>query len=99
VSPISRPWEGDTLIVETTNYHLGIELRFPIQIEGSRTPAPSSGSAASTYEVTIEDPKVFTRPWKMRMPLYRRMEPHVRPLECICVEFVEELLYGHLMRR
>jgi hypothetical protein len=27
------------------------------------------------YEATIEDPKVFTRPWTMRMPLYRRQEP------------------------
>jgi len=29
------------------------------------------------YEVTIEDPKVFSRPWKMRMPVYRRVEPNV----------------------
>ena len=29
------------------------------------------------YEVTIEDPKVFSRPWKMRMPVYRRAEPNV----------------------
>jgi len=29
---------------------------------------------ALTYEVTIEDPKVFSRPWKMSMPLYRRLE-------------------------
>ena len=33
------------------------------------------------YEVTIEDPKVFTRLWKMSMPLYRRKEPNVRLLE------------------
>jgi hypothetical protein len=33
------------------------------------------------YEVTVEDPKVFTRPWKMSMPLYRRKEPNVRILE------------------
>ena len=24
------------------------------------------------YEATIEDPKAFTRPWKISMPLYRR---------------------------
>jgi hypothetical protein len=33
------------------------------------------------YEVTVEDAKVFTRPWKMRMPLYRRKETNVRILE------------------
>jgi hypothetical protein len=27
-----------------------------------------------SYEATIEDPNVFTRPWKMSMPLYRRQE-------------------------
>lgn len=33
------------------------------------------------YEVTVEDPNVFTRPWTMRMVLYRRKEPNVRVLE------------------
>jgi hypothetical protein len=35
----------------------------------------------------------------MSMPLYRRLERGVRPLEYICVEFVEELMYGHLRRK
>lgn len=39
------------------------------------------------YEVTIEDPQVFTRPWKMRMPIYRRIEKDVRPLEYDCYAF------------
>ena len=42
------------------------------------------------YEATIEDPKVFTRPWKMRFPLYRRMEPNVQLMDFTCVPFVEE---------
>jgi hypothetical protein len=46
------------------------------------------------YEATIEDPKVFTRAWKMSMPLYRRLEKNARLMEFKCVEFVEELLYG-----
>ena len=48
------------------------------------------------YEATIEDPKVFTRPWKISMPLYRRVEPNKQLFEYKCVEFVEELMYGHL---
>jgi hypothetical protein len=48
------------------------------------------------YEATIEDPKVFTRPWTIRMPLYRRLEPGKQILEYKCTEFVEELMYGHL---
>src|SRR4029079_3408812 len=51
------------------------------------------------YEATIEDPKVFTRPWKMRMPLYRRVEQQASLGEYICVEFAEELMYGHLRKR
>jgi hypothetical protein len=51
------------------------------------------------YEATIEDPKVFTRPWKISMPLYRRTEKNVRLMEYKCVEFVEELMYGHLRKQ
>jgi hypothetical protein len=51
------------------------------------------------YEATITDPTVFTRPWKISMPLYRRMEPNIEMLEFKCVEFTEELLYGHLRKR
>jgi hypothetical protein len=45
------------------------------------------------YEVTIEDPKVFTRPWKMSMPLYRRTEKNVKLLEYECVYYLQEERY------
>jgi hypothetical protein len=51
------------------------------------------------YEATIEDPKVFTRPWKMSMPLYRRMEKNVQLLEFKCVDLSEEYLYGGLIKK
>jgi hypothetical protein len=51
------------------------------------------------YEALIDDPTVFTRPWKMRMPLYRRAESDSQLLEFKCVEFAEDLLYGHLRRQ
>ena len=43
------------------------------------------------YEVTIEDPKVFTRQWKMSMPLYRRLDRDMRLLDYECVAFNEAL--------
>ena len=49
------------------------------------------------YEATMEDPKVFTRPWTIRMPLYRRIEPNAQLLEFKCVEFAEEFVYGRLI--
>jgi hypothetical protein len=50
------------------------------------------------YEATIEDPNIFTRPWKISMPLYRRLEQHAQLMEYKCVEFVEELMYGPLSK-
>jgi hypothetical protein len=50
------------------------------------------------YDVTIEDPKVFSHPWKMNMPIYRRLEKNAQLMEYRCVPFVEELMYGHLRR-
>jgi hypothetical protein len=51
------------------------------------------------YEATVEDPNVFTRPWKMSFPLYRRVERDVQLMEFKCVPFVEELLYGKLVKK
>jgi hypothetical protein len=39
------------------------------------------------YAVTVEDPKVFSRPWTMTMPLYRRLEPNVQILDYECQSF------------
>ena len=39
------------------------------------------------YAATIEDPKVFTRPWTISMPLYRRVEKNVQVLEYECYAF------------
>ena len=50
------------------------------------------------YEATITDDGVFTRPWTIRLPLYRRLERDAQLLEFKCVEFAEELLYGHLVK-
>ena len=51
------------------------------------------------YEATIEDPKVFSKPWKMSMPLYRRREPNAQLMEYKCVEFAEELMYGKFRKQ
>jgi len=49
------------------------------------------------YEVTIDDPTVYTRKWTMKMPLYRRVEPNAQILEFNCVPFSELMLYGDLL--
>lgn len=47
-----------------------------------------------SYEATIEDPNVYTRPWIISMPLYRRIEPNMQLGEFKCEEFVSDLVYG-----
>ena len=96
-------WEGDTLVIESDtfndqtwfdragNFHSDA-LRVVERIR------PMSRDALG-YEATIQDEKVFTRPWKVSMPLYRRLEPHAELMEFNCVEFVEETLWGHLKKK
>ena len=96
-------WEGDTLVIDVTglndqtwfdragNFHseaLHVVERY------TRT-----GPDQLLYEATIEDPKVFTKPWKMSMPLYRRTEKNAQLFEYKCVEFAEELMYGNLRKK
>jgi hypothetical protein len=95
-------WEGDTLVVEVTgnwpeswfdrsgNFHsdaLKVTERYTL-----RNPD------VIDYEATIDDPKTFTRPWKMSFPIYRRLEKNAKLLEFKCVEYTEELIYGHLRK-
>ncbi|WP_082553672.1 hypothetical protein [Altererythrobacter sp. Root672] len=49
------------------------------------------------YSATIEDPQLYTKPWTISMPLYRRMEPNAQLLEFRCVPFSEPMLYGDLL--
>ena len=51
------------------------------------------------YEATIEDQNVFTRPWTISMPLYRRLEPNMRILEFKCAEYIEEMNWGEYRRQ
>jgi hypothetical protein len=51
------------------------------------------------YEATIDDDQVYSRPWKINLPLYRRVEKNVQLAEFKCVEFSEELLYGDLRKK
>jgi hypothetical protein len=96
-------WEGDTLVVDVTGFtdqtwfdRAGNFHSDELHVVERYTP---SDADHLLYEATIEDPKTFTRPWKISMPLYRRIEKNSQLLEYICVEFAEELMYGHLSKR
>jgi len=96
-------WEGDTLVIDVTGFNdqtwfdrAGDFHSDALHVVERYTPR---GPDALTYEVTIEDPKVFSHPWKMGMPLYRRLEKNAQLLEFKCVEFAEELMYGPLRKQ
>jgi hypothetical protein len=96
-------WEGDTLVVDVTGLNglswfdragnfasdsLHVVERY------KRTDADHM-----TYEATIEDPKTFSKPWTISVPLYRRTEKNVQLMEFKCVPFSEELLYGEYKKK
>jgi hypothetical protein len=51
------------------------------------------------YEATIDDPKIFTRPWKMSMILYKHVEPGMQLLEFQCIPFADDFVYGKLYKK
>jgi hypothetical protein len=91
-------WEGETLVVDVTGFNdqtwfdrAGNFHSDALHVIERYT---RSSPDVISYQATIEDPKVFTHPWKISMPLYRRQEKNAQILEFKCVEFVEELMYG-----
>ena len=95
-------WDGDTFEVHVT----GLIDQTWFDRAGNHHSAAMTVTERYTmvgpdhimYEATIEDPETFSRPWTIRMPLYRNVDPNARLGQFKCVEFVEELLYGHLRK-
>ena len=95
-------WEGDTLVVDVSSFNeetwfdrAGDFHSDALHVVERYTPRSPD---TLTYEATIEDPKVFTRPWKMSMLMYRHLGEDARLQQFKCVEFVEELMYGDLRK-
>lgn len=93
-------WEGNTLVVDVTGFNdqtwfdrAGDFHSEKLHVVERYTPR---GANVLDYEATIEDPDVFSRPWKISMPLYRHLEKNAHLLEFQCIEYSEEVLYGHL---
>jgi hypothetical protein len=85
-------WEGNTLVIETTNFLPG-----KTGVQGGNGGGPATSDAlkvterytrasASTidYQVTIDDPKTYTAPWKVAFPITQ--EPGYQLFEYACHE-------------
>jgi len=96
-------WENDTLVVDVSGFNgknwldrAGNFHSAALHLTERYTPITAD---AIRYEVTIEDPETYTRPWKISMPLYRRLDSNVQLIEYPCIEFAEEFLYGHVRKK
>ncbi len=91
-------WEGETFVVVATGFNDQSWFDRAGNFHSDKLKVTERYTATSPnhllYEATIEDPETFTRPWKISLPLYRRMEPNAQLMDFKCVEFVEELMYG-----
>jgi hypothetical protein len=96
-------WDGDTLVIDVTSFNdqswfdrAGDYHSDELHVVERYTPMNPD---VIQYEATIGDPKTFSRPWKISMPLYRHLEKNAKINEFKCVEFVEELMYGKYRKK
>ena len=86
--------EGDTLVVDVIHFtdQTWFDRSGNFHSEGLHVVEryTLTGSDHMWYETTIEDPKVFSRPWSMSMPLYRRQGDNIQILEYECGAYLEE---------
>jgi len=99
-------WEGNTLVVDTTNYNnkgwiatsaatgriKGIPQSEALHVVERFTRVDAN---TISYEVTIDDPNMYTQPWKVSSPLMR--DPEYKMFEYACQEgnhAVENVLSG-----
>jgi len=96
-------WEGETLVIDVTGFNDSTWFdrsgnhhsdKLHVVERYTRTSAD-----VISYEATIEDPNTFTRPWKISLPLYRRLEKNAQLMDFKGVEFVEELMYGQWRKK
>jgi hypothetical protein len=95
-------WEGDTFVVEASGFNdqswfdrAGNHHSDQLKVVEKYT---MTDADHITYEATITDPATFSKPWTMSFPLYRRVERNAHLGQFKCVEFVTELMYGHLRK-
>ena len=95
-------WDGDVLVVEVTGQNASTWFDrtghwHTEALKVTETWALQNAHVME-YTATIEDANVYSRPWTIRMPVYRRVGTDATLQQFKCVEFVEELLYGDLRK-
>ena len=95
-------WDGDTFVIEVTGLLGDTWLDRSGNLHGSTTKVTERWTPTSDYtlryEATIEDEETYTKPWKIAFNLYKKVGEDAQLQQFKCVEFVEELMYGHLRK-
>jgi hypothetical protein len=95
-------WDGDTFVIEVTGLLPDSWLDRSGNLHGSTTKVVERWTPTSDhtmrYEATITDEEVYTKPWTIAFNLYKRVGEDAQLQQFKCVEFVEELMYGHLRK-
>lgn len=93
-------WQGDTLVVEATGFNdqtwLDRSGNFHSDVLKVTERYTRTSAHTIAYEATLEDSKVYTKPWTMQMTLYKRVGMDAQLQQFKCIEFVEQMMYGHL---
>ena len=97
-------WEGETFVVETKNFTNESWFDRAGDFHSDALHVVERYTRTDTdhiqYEATITDPKTFSRPWKISMPLYRRVEPGAKLIEyeCYALQVLEGGLYDEMIK-
>jgi hypothetical protein len=90
-------WEGDTLVVDNNNFNDQTWFDHAGDFHSDQLHVVERYSLRDAdhidYRATIEDPKVFTRPWNIDLVLYRHVEKSFQLLEYECYGFDREQYY------
>jgi len=96
-------WDGETLVIDANGFNDSTWFDRAGNFHSDQLKVTERYTRTSpdviSYEATMTDPETFTRPWKISMPLYRRLEKNAQIMDFKCVEFVEELLYGQWRKK
>ncbi len=93
-------WEGNTLVVDVKGFNEHTWFDREGNFASDELHVVERWTPLSPYhikyEATIEDPNVFTRPWKMSFILYKHVEENAELKEFNCVPIVEPMFYKPL---
>lgn len=95
-------WEGDTLVITTTSQNGKSWLDRAGNFSSNQLKVTERfrllDATHMTYEATLDDPKTFSRPWTIEMPLYRLVDNDAQLQELKCVPYADGVLYHDLLQ-